>query len=155
MLFRSDRQGSVNPIVIPNSAQHPEPTPYPPSENEPRHRLGVSFLKSEFISRARTTRHRSGHVCYVLCLGMYILRVSRCKTWLWAACDYSVRGVVFWSPLFLCHIYPGSHLARGLAQAPVSSRKRSTSSTRFELAKSWGSVRGRPLAVRCLRRAAA
>ena len=39
-----DRQGSVNPIVIPNSAQHPEPTPYPPSENEARHRLGVSAL---------------------------------------------------------------------------------------------------------------
>jgi WD repeat-containing protein 48 len=40
-----DRQGSVNPIVIPNSAQHPEPTTlHPPSENEPRHRLGVSAL---------------------------------------------------------------------------------------------------------------
>lgn len=40
-----DRQGSVNPILIPNSAQHPEPTTlHPPSENEPRHRLGVSAL---------------------------------------------------------------------------------------------------------------
>jgi hypothetical protein len=39
-----DRQGSVNPIVISNSAQHPEPTLHPPSENEPRHRLGVSAL---------------------------------------------------------------------------------------------------------------
>ncbi|KAF8493727.1 WD40 repeat-like protein [Russula emetica] len=39
-----DRQGSVNPIVIPNSAQHSEPTLHPPSENEPRHRLGVSAL---------------------------------------------------------------------------------------------------------------
>ena len=39
-----DRQGSVNPIVIPNSAQHPEPALHPPSENEPRHRLGVSAL---------------------------------------------------------------------------------------------------------------
>ena len=39
--FGYDRQGSVNPIVISNFAQHPEPTLHPPSENEPRHRLGA------------------------------------------------------------------------------------------------------------------
>ena len=39
-----DRQGSINPIVIPNSAQHPEPTLHPPTEHEPRHRLGISAL---------------------------------------------------------------------------------------------------------------
>jgi WD repeat-containing protein 48 len=39
-----DRQGSINPIVIPNSAQHLESTLHPPSENEPRHRLGISAL---------------------------------------------------------------------------------------------------------------
>ncbi len=39
-----DRQGSVNPVLISNSAQHPEPTLHPQHENEPRHRLGVSAL---------------------------------------------------------------------------------------------------------------
>lgn len=39
-----DRQGSINPILISNSAQPPEPALHPPSDNEPRHRLGVSAL---------------------------------------------------------------------------------------------------------------
>ena len=46
-----DRQGSVNPIVISNFAQHPEPTLHPPSENEPRHRLGVSALALDITTQ--------------------------------------------------------------------------------------------------------
>ena len=113
------------------------------------------FLKSEFLSRACTTRHRGGHVNYTLCLGVYILGSNRIQSIrLWAACGHMAWWSCCWSLLGVVLPHPGSQRARGLAQAPVSSKNRSTSSTRFELAKSWGSVRGRPLAVRCLRRAA-
>ena len=50
--------------------------------------------------------------------------------------------------------HPGSHSARGLLQALVSSKNRSSDSARFGFSSSCGKVRGRPLTVRCLRRAA-
>jgi hypothetical protein len=42
-------------------------------------------------------------------------------------------------------------IARGLAQAPVSSKNLDRASTRFGWSKSWGIGNRRPLAVRCLR----
>jgi hypothetical protein len=50
--------------------------------------------------------------------------------------------------------HPGSHSARGLLQALVSSRNRSSDWTRSGVSSSCGKLRGRPLTVKCLRRAA-
>jgi hypothetical protein len=50
--------------------------------------------------------------------------------------------------------HPGSHTVRGFAQAPVSSMNLSSVRTRLGWLKSWERFRGRPLAVKCLRRAA-
>jgi len=60
-----------------------------------------------------------------------------------AACDRSV-GWSCWSPenFLLCLI-----LVPISPTAPVSSKRASPSWTCFELAKSWGSMQGRPLAV--------
>jgi hypothetical protein len=50
--------------------------------------------------------------------------------------------------------HPGSHSARGLLQALVSSRNWSSDWTRSGVSSSCGKLRGRPLTVKCLRRAA-
>lgn len=50
-----DRNGSINPILIPTSEKHPSPDPSAYQGNIPRHRLGVSSLAldttTQLISR--------------------------------------------------------------------------------------------------------
>lgn len=102
----------------------------PPSSKVHGHRSPIFFFKSEFISREHTTRHRRGR----------ILLYGENQQKLVMGSMQSYGGVVmFWSRF---SSYPSSHLACGLEQALVFSKNRSISWTRFELAKSWGSVRG-------------
>ena len=63
---------------------------------------------------------------------------------------FSVSALLY-SERFL---HPSSQTARGLAQAPVSSRNRSSTWTRFGWLNSWGRDRRRVLVVRYFQRAA-
>ena len=58
-----DRQGSVNPVLISNSLQHPEPTLRSPNDNEPRHRLGVSALALDTTTQL-VSRHSPEGILY-------------------------------------------------------------------------------------------
>ena len=88
---------------------------------------GGLFLKSEFLSRAHTTRYRSGHVRYVVCLGVTILGSNQPGLAVGSVRTKVGGGQVLVSNRFLFLPQPGSHLSRGLMQAPVSSTNRRTS----------------------------
>jgi hypothetical protein len=118
----------------------------------------VFFKNPNLYSAARAAWHRGDHVCVVRTMlrrghlmsgGQRELVMDSVRAkWV------MVRGIQR-IPSVNCNDFlrPGSQTARGLARAPVSSRKRSRSWTCVGWVNSWEKFRGRPFVVRCFRRA--